>query len=85
MRAYIHKVLTDSRESQTPEAIESRAIYDKYKEQVKESYRNDVGGPEYHPNAEVVDAYIFKKKGSFVNQRCLVFFHGGGGIAGNVE
>ena len=46
-----------------------------------------VGGPQYHKDSAVVPALYHRVKGNQVHentpQKCLLFFHGGMGIAGS--
>ena len=83
MRAF----LTHSHEDYpvNPDCADEWAVYANYCDQVTVELRTDVGGPTYHPNAAVVDAYLIKVKGKSGDQKCLVYFHGGGGIGGTAE
>ena len=68
-----------------PDKAEEWAVYAKYQEQVTVELRTDVGGPTYHPNAEVVSAYVIKVNGKTGDQKCLIYFHGGATLAGTAE
>ena len=82
MRAWFDIVLGEKEGPLSPEEAKLKAIYQKYQEKCTQDHRIDVGGPEYHPNAAVIEAYVIKQKGKLVNNRCLIFFHGGAAIAG---
>lgn len=60
--------------------------YKKYIEMTDVELVSGVGGPDFHPGAAVIDVYVQKvKKNGKTNQPCLLYFHGGGAIAGTAK
>jgi len=49
--------------------------------------RKSVGGRKYHPNAKRTYAYLHTPNGKekAQNRKCMLFFHGGGAVAGRPE
>ena len=57
-----------------------------FDERITIEAREAVGGPEYDPQAVVGSALIHRVTGKpDTGRKCMIYFHGGGGVAGTAE
>lgn len=67
-------------------ALMSGPQFDVYNKQVDVRKVTDIGGKRFHPGAKKTYANIHRTKGSALkNRRCMLYFHGGGAVAGSPE
>ena len=66
--------------------VSTKPAYSKWNKEA--SYvRKSLGGKRYHPNAKRTYAYLHTKNGleNAQDMKCMLFYHGGGAVAGNPE